>query len=279
MDQFQLKEIQSKSILTKSGLPGADYVINPYVGCMHACPYCYAVFMKRVTKHKEPWGKFVDVKMNAPELLEKEIKKAKKGLVLMSSVTDAYHPLEIRYKLTRRLLEILLKYQFPISVLTKSDLVTRDIDVLKRFKSCEVGFSFLSFNDQHRKDFEPVAASPERRLEAMKKLKKAGIKVYAFMGPIFPYLTNIEEMLKKFKELGVDMVWAENLNHKAGTWPQVFEIIQKKYPGLAKEYERIFFTKNDYWDKVEARIKKKVKELKLKVRIVFHHQKYSKTKA
>src|SRR3989344_6271895 len=179
--KLKIQEIQVKSILTNSKLPETDYVINPYVGCMHACPYCYAVFMKRFTNHKEEWGRFVDVKINAPEILEKEIVNAKRGTVLLSSVTDPYHPIEIKYKITRKVLEILLKHQFHTSILTKSDLVKRDIDLLKQFKECEVGFSFLSFDDKHRKDFEPVASSPQRRLDAMKKLKKNGIKIYAFI--------------------------------------------------------------------------------------------------
>lgn len=110
---MKIKEIKSKTILSKTGLP-ADYVINPYVGCLHACAYCYARFMKRFTGHREPWGQFLDIKINAPELLEKEIRKKKKGKVMFSSVTDPYLPLERKYQLTRQCLKILLEYQWPI---------------------------------------------------------------------------------------------------------------------------------------------------------------------
>ncbi|MBI5181776.1 MAG: radical SAM protein, partial [Nitrospirae bacterium] len=91
-----IKEIKVKSLLSKSGIPGADYCINPYVGCFHCCRYCYATFMKRFTGHAEPWGSFVDVKINAPEVLEKQLKRAEKGNVIISSVTDAYQPKEAR---------------------------------------------------------------------------------------------------------------------------------------------------------------------------------------
>lgn len=271
MSSIKIKEIKVKSILTKSRLPETDYVINPYTGCMHGCVYCYSVFMKRFTNHKEPWGKFVDVKINAAEMLEREIKRATKGTVLLSSVTDPYHPLESKYKLTRKILEILLEHQFPVSILTKSDMVTRDIDLLKKFKKCDIGFSFLSFDDSHRRNFEPVAVSPQRRLEAMKILKENRITTYAFIGPIFPELTNLDEMFKKFKELKTDFVFCENLNHKAGTWNGIFDVIKKKYPKFVDEYQRIFFTKNSYWKNVEKHVKQLSKEYDIETKIYFHH--------
>jgi len=106
-----IKEIESKSVLTKSNLPETDYCINPYVGCLHNCVYCYARFMKRFTNHAESWGDFLDIKTNAVKVLENELQKAKKGLVLLSSVTDPYQPIEKKIELTREILKKLLKYQ------------------------------------------------------------------------------------------------------------------------------------------------------------------------
>jgi|SRR3989344_4307044 len=271
--KLKIQEIQVKSILTNSKLPEADYVINPYTGCMHACPYCYAVFIKRFTNHKEKWGEFVDVKINAPEILEKEIRKAKPGNVLLSSVTDAYHPIERKYKITRKILEILLQHQFPISILTKSDLVLRDIDLLKQFKDAIVGFSFMSFNASYSKEFEPLTSPPERRLEAIRQLNKAGIKTYAFLGPIFPELTtnNLEEIFKKFSELNLEYIFCENLNHKAGTWNEIMQVIKSKYPQLEKPYQEIFFTKNNYWQNIESKCRALAKKYNLKEKIYFHH--------
>ena len=271
MPKLTVKEIQVKSILTKSRLPEADYVINPYIGCQHSCKYCYARFMKRFTHHKEPWGEFVDVKLNAAAILEKEINKAKPGLILLSSVTDPYHPLERRYKLTREILKILLKHQFPISILTKSDLALRDTDLLKQFKHCEVGFSFMSFNPRYSKDFEPLASPPERRLAAMQTLKQNKISTYAFIGPIFPHITNLSEMFPTFKKLKASYVFCENLNHKAGNWQEVFRIIKTRYPLLTKDYQSIFLEKNNYWDRVESGIKELSKQYNLKARVYFHH--------
>jgi DNA repair photolyase len=101
---LRIREIKAKTIITKSGLD-VDYVINPYVGCLHGCIYCYARFMKRFTNHHEPWGKFLDVKINASELIPKNSKKYKGKAIMISSVTDPYQPAERKYKLMRGILE------------------------------------------------------------------------------------------------------------------------------------------------------------------------------
>ncbi len=181
-----IREINVKSILTRSGIPGADYCINPYVGCSHGCRYCYAIFMKRYTGHPEEWGGFVDVKMNAPETLNKQASRAPRGKVIISSVTDAYQPLESRYRITRQCLEILLSHQFSVDILTKSPLVIRDIDLIKKFKNLEVGVSITTEDDRIRKIFEPRAPSIEARIQTLKSLYNQGIKTYAFIGPMLP---------------------------------------------------------------------------------------------
>src|SRR3989304_2124443 len=139
-----IREIQAKSILTKSGIPGVDYCINPYVGCSHGCRYCYATFMKRYTGHTEPWGGFVDVKITAPEILQRQLKRARNGRGMISSVTDAYQHIESKYKPTRQCLEILLQNQSPVDILTKSPLVLRDMDIIKKFKDIEVGITITT---------------------------------------------------------------------------------------------------------------------------------------
>lgn len=267
---LKIREIEAKSVLTKSNLPEADFVINPYVGCMHGCAYCYAVFMKRFSKHKEEWGHFVDVKVNAPEILEKELKSVKKGTVLLSSVTDAYLPLERKCKLTRKILKLLADSNLEASILTKSDLVLRDIDLLKQMKGVEVGFSFMSFNDAHRKLFEPLTVSPQRRLKAMKTLVENGIRVYAFIGPIFPYLTNLEEMFSEFSKIKAGFVYCENLNNRTANWGKTLEIIKREFPELLEKYNEIFSSKNNYWIETKKQIRALSKKHDLKAKVYFH---------
>ena len=155
--------------------------------------------MKRFTNHKEPWGKFIDIKVNAPPLLDKEMARAKKGTIFLSSVTDPYNPIETKYKLTRQILKILLKYQFPLSILTKSDLIIRDIDLLKQFKDLEVGFSFLSLNKKDAVNFEMLTVPPLRRLDAIKQLKNNNITTYAFIAPIMPGITDLKAFFAKHR--------------------------------------------------------------------------------
>ena len=152
---LKIGKIQCKTIMGKSGIGPVDYAINPYLGCSHGCVYCYARFMSRMGHKGEEWGSFVDVKENAVERLKIEVVKKKKGLVLLSSVTDPYQPLEAKFKLTRGCLEVLLEYQYPVNILTKSSLVLRDLDLIKDFDSIEVGFTITSLDNDVSKIFEP----------------------------------------------------------------------------------------------------------------------------
>ena len=178
-----IREKIAKGIFSKSQV--YDYALNPYTGCGHRCVYCYAAFMKRFTGHREKWGEFVDVKINAPELLEKEAARKRPGRVWVSGVCDPYQPLEKKYRLTRKCLEILARRGWRFTVQTKSDLVLRDIDVLKR-ADCEVGITITTADDRMRKIFEPGAPPVDRRLEALAVLHKNGINTFAMIAPILP---------------------------------------------------------------------------------------------
>ena len=179
-----VREILAKSILSKSQV--YDYVVNPYVGCSHSCRYCYAAFMKRFTGHREPWGEFVDVKINAPELLAGEIRKKRVGRVWVSGVCDPYQAAEKKYRLTRRCLEVLLENQWPVTIQTKSSLVLRDIEILGRFNDIEVGFSITTADEKIRKLFEPGASPIKERIHALDVLHSRGIRTFAMIAPILP---------------------------------------------------------------------------------------------
>ncbi|MEM5772849.1 MAG: radical SAM protein [Candidatus Aenigmatarchaeota archaeon] len=260
-----VKEIKCKSLLNESQL--ADYCINCYIGCEHGCKYCYAdSITKRFSLHKEPWGEFVDVKINAPEILRKEILKKKKGKVFLSSLTDPYQPLEKKYQLTRKCLEILLKHQFPIIIQTKSALILRDLDLLKKFKNCEVGFTITTLDEEIRKKFEPNSSSVEEKLEAIKALKENGIFVYVFFGPILPYLSDkdLEEYFEKMVKLKVDEVWVDKLNLKPGVWDSISKVLEENYPELLEKWGEILFSKNNYWKELKEKIRKICEEKKFK---------------
>jgi len=267
-----IKEIRASSIITKSNLPEADYVINPYVGCMHGCIYCYARFMKRFTGHLEPWGDFVDVKINACELIPEKTSRYKNRSIFLSSVTDPYLSVERRYELTRKILKKLIPLEPNLGIQTKSDLIVRDIDLLKQFNVCEAGLTITTIDDAVRKEVEPYTASIEGRIAALKKLKEAGLKTYVFIGPILPYLTDWQEIINKTSGYA-DFYMLENLNIKGGIWEDIKQWLIEKHPELLKEYENIYFTKNNYWDMVEKEIGQFAKENKIDCRSYFHHGK------
>jgi len=255
-----IKEVNCKSILNKSKL-SADYCINPYTGCSHKCFYCYARFMKRFTNHQEDWGDFVDVKINAVDALKNDLRKIKSGSIFFGSVTDCYQPIEAKYQLTRKILEALPK-NFEIYIQTKSALVQRDIDLIKKFRDAEVGFTITFSDDNDRKNFEPFASPVEERIQALREIKKAGIETTAFLGPMLPFISdkNIEQLFEKIKY--ANHIYADKLNIKSGNWEYIIKIIREKYPGLEKEYNHIFFDKGDYYDTLKQKIKQIRKNVK-----------------
>jgi DNA repair photolyase len=202
-----LKEIQSKSILSVSKIQ--DYVINPYIGCQHGCRYCYARYIKKFTGHKEAWGDFVDIRINAAELLAVEIKKKKRGRVWVSGLCDPYQPLERKYQLTRKCLEILADNRWPVTVQTRSSLVLRDIDILRRGEDFEAGLSITTADDGIRRLFEPVAPSIKDRINTLDELHKAGIRTFAMIAPILPGAENLPSEL----EGKVDSILVDRLNY------------------------------------------------------------------
>lgn len=274
---MSVKEIQAKSIISKSGLPESDYAVNPYVGCLHDCTYCYARFMSRFTGHAgELWGSFVDVKVNAPELMEADLKRISSGeTILLSSVTDAYQPLEQWYGLTRRILETVttrpLSDQPRISILTKSDLVLRDVDILTRLRDCNVGLSFSTTDDDIRRIFEPYSVSVKRRVAALKELKTRGIETYVFLGPILPEISNLRSLFEMARECQVDWVMAENLNLRGSIWPQLRSVVEKHFPELLPVYTEVFKNPRGYWPQVRQEINSLSRTYGLPTQVFFEH--------
>lgn len=266
---FKIKEIKAKSIIIKSGLPESDYVINPYVGCSHGCIYCYARFMKRFTNHPECWGHFLDVKINAAELIPQNTKKYKGKTIGISSVTDPYLPLERKYKLTRKILEKLIPLEPDLWILTKSDLIVRDMDLLKQFKNCVAGISLSVLDDKISKEVEPFGSSPEKRINAAQKLKEAGIKTAIFISPMLPYITDWKKIIEKTRSF-TDEYWFENLNLYPNIERNIFNWLKNYHPELVERYKEIYFMKNNYWDETEKEIKNYRKDNKLNFKIYFH---------
>ena len=238
-----IKQLEVKSIISKTNLPVSDYAVNPYVGCTHACKYCYACFMKKFTGHDEPWGTFLDVKTWST--IKNPARYAGKSF-FMSSVTDPYNPQEETFKRTREFLQTFQGVDIHLSLQTKSDLILRDIDLIKTFKNVRVGFSINTLDENFKNDMDN-AVSIARRLEAMKIFHAAGIRTTCFISPIFPGITDVVAIIDAAKNF-CNLVWLENLNLRGNFKPKIFEYIREKYPTLVPLYDEIYRRKDmRYW--------------------------------
>ena len=244
--------VETKGIMTRSNAPLGGYSVNPYVGCPHACRYCYASFMKRFTGHTEEWGSFMDVK-NWPPM--ENVRRYAGQKVIIGTVTDGYNPLEEVYGRTRRLLEELRESGADILICTKSDLVLRDLELLKQINEKNMLTVSWSVNtqDENFRDDMDSAVSIERRLSAMKQVYDAGIRTVCFISPVFPGITDIEAIIERTKEQ-CDLVWLENLNLRGGFKKTIMDYIALKHPDLVPLYEEIYNRKNrSYFEALEKR--------------------------
>lgn len=270
-----IKEIKVNDYLTKSKLPASDYVINPYVGCPHGCKYCYASFMKRFTGHNEEWGDFLDIKICEKKV---NLEKIKNKDVFLSSVTDCYNPFEEKYKVTRKILEQLVDADCFLGIATKSNLILRDVDLLKKMKHVRVSMSINTLNENFRADMDN-ASSIEERLATLEKLHKQGIYTILFMSPIFPYITEWQEIIEKSKNF-VDEYWFENLNLRGAYKFYIMNYIKNKYAKYYKYYCDIYLNgNNSYWESLSKEIDDYCQKNNIKYVNYFYHSKLVKEKS
>lgn len=217
----RVRGVTAKSALTASKIPGMTYALNPYIGCTHGCRYCYVRIMQRFFKHQgDCWGAYVDVKQNVARLLLKELARKKRGRVMLSSATDCYQPLERELMLTRRCLELLSDARFPTSVLTKSALVVRDLDVLRGMDDVSIGVTITTDDEAVRRVLEPGASSLSERLSALESLHRAGLSPHVFVGPILPM---DPAKLARSLEPWASFVYFDRMNYPALTRSMVKE--------------------------------------------------------
>ena len=263
-----INEIKTNDYLTKSNLPASDYVINPYVGCSHGCKYCYASFMKRFTGHQEAWGDFIDIKRCDKKI---NLKKIAGKSVFLSSVTDCYNEYEEKYAITRSILEQLVKSDCKLSISTKSKLILRDIDLLKKIKDVTVCMSVNTLDESFKDDMDK-ASSIKDRLDALKELHENRIYTVLFMSPIFPYITNWKEIIEISNDF-VDEFWFENLNLRGSYKYSILNYIKEKYNDLFCKYIDIYENKNNYyWNDLSKKIEEYCVNNNIKYTNFFYHK-------
>jgi DNA repair photolyase len=178
------------------------YTANLYKGCTHGCTYCYA---PSLTHDERRWGSYVDVKVNAPQVLQRELHTFTDEEVFLSSASDPYQPVEVKYGLTRRCLQILQKRRIPVSVLTRSPLILRDLELLRKFDYIKVGMSITSVPVRM---FEPGVPPLQRRIDTLKMLGEAGIHTWVSLAPVVPGLimVDLEKLFEDLSDAGVSSV-------------------------------------------------------------------------
>ncbi len=266
-----VRETACKTILNRSALGG--YSLNCYTGCTHACVYCYARFMQRFHPHAEPWGAFIDVKLNAVEVLKRQLRRAEPGEVFVSSACDGWQPIEAERRLTRRCCELLLERGFQVNVLTKSDLILRDFDLF-RGRQSRIGITLTTLDEHLRELWEPGAASVCQRLQAIEAARREGLKTAVMFGPLLPFLSDgqaaIDAMLNRAAELGIDAIWVDAINPRPRVWPAVAGLLRAEFPELLPRYRKILFdetSRREYLGELHARIDRAAKRACLTDRV------------
>lgn len=230
---------KAKHFLTKSKL-NDGLTCNPYSGCQHGCLYCYANYMVPGRSDYDAWGKAVEIR-EYPNLDIPRNTGAKP--LIFSSATDAYQPIEATERSMRRILEAIHESDLKVKILTKGALVERDVDIFRRMRSLEVGFS-LSLDDRAARIFEPGASAPSARISALRQLKTAGLKTYVFIAPIFPHLTDVFALIETLRaDVDYFMFDTLNLSHPHNR-QKILEAIRKHYPEHYPAYVRIFMDKD-----------------------------------
>lgn len=254
VSEVVVKQVHCKTALNRTGIGGYRYCLNPYFGCAHGCLYCYADTVLRFASRAGKWGGSVAPKVNFPEVLRRELrrKRALSGRIIVGTVTDAYQPAEAEFGLTRNSLEILAEEcpYVEIELLTKSDLVVRDADLLRKLQNCSVGFTVTVPYDGASSVLEPGAAPPSARLRAAGKLAAAGIDVWAFIAPVLPGITDapgvLEELIVALREAGIKEVYLDALNPYPASVERLMAAYRTSFPRVLKCLERYLSDPSGY---------------------------------
>ncbi|MCP4650495.1 MAG: radical SAM protein [PVC group bacterium] len=235
--QIDVSEQKITTILRPTGINLAPYVINPYQGCQLGCLFCYAQFSKVARREGKPWGSYVKVKVNALEVLERELDVVQPKKVLLGSTTECFQPVEKKHKLTEAILEVLNKREIPYVILTRSLLIGDYIPLLKKGKCEAVYFTIDTLPENIRQKFQPYACSVKQSIDILNKLIENKINVIAYFCPIMPWLFECEDVFTQVR--GVDKAEFEIMNFKMAGMDKIISCIKDTYPEQVDNYMRL----------------------------------------
>lgn len=253
MRAIRILEKESRSAVSKSGLPEIDYAVNPYHGCLHGCAYCFAIDFTSEKDAAGSWGEVVYARTNIPDLLRKELPKLHKGIVGLSTITDPYQPIEAKYRLSRKCAEIILRNGFFLTIQTKSPLVNMDMDLwVSHRRSLDIGFTITTPREEIAALIEPYTPSPASRMKALVELHRNGISTWIFLGPVIPDINDSDEdlleIVKKASETGSRLIY-DRYNHYRGASASMKKILgQDRYEAIRK------VATGNWWGDVSGRL-------------------------
>ncbi|MDD5005320.1 MAG: radical SAM protein [Candidatus Omnitrophica bacterium] len=255
---MKINLIKAEKILSPTQISIAPYTINPYRGCPFGCLYCYAQENKAVKKQGLVWGEFIDIKINCLELLEQEIKNKKIERVLLGSTVECYPPQEEKFLLTQNIIKILNKNNVAATILTKSPLIKRDLDIISQFNKNKIYLTINFNSEKTKKIFEPNSSALEERLEILKEIQERDINNRVHIAPFLPYIQDIKTICcsveKYTQEISIELY-----NFKMGNWPKIKKVIENNFDKKTiSKIERIISTKENY----ESFIKQWTEEMK-----------------
>ena len=253
---MKVSKCSHRPILVPCSLENLDFQVDPYIGCEHYCYYCYVL-----QKAETDWAEEILIHNDITGQLREELEKIPPQKIYMGYNTDPYQPCESEYRQTRNVLKLFLEKGFSASILTKSDLVVRDIDLLKEMKDASVSAS-VAFNDNDtRRHFEANTIDTEDRIEALYTLKEAGIKTSALICPVISYITDVTPLIDSLISL-TDVIWVYGLSIEKRSdrnWENVKDILKSQFPEVQQEIEKVILSKDHpYW----TRLRKKLSDFK-----------------
>ncbi len=267
---MRIIEVKCISGLVLSKLPGLSYCLNPYIGCEHACKYCYVPSMLRDEEVALNWGQIIKPKVNLLEVLTKEVKKRRRGIVGISTSTDPYQPIEKKYNLTRGSIEVLKNEGFHISIQTKSSLILRDLDMMDP-KLFDVGVTITSLNQELTEKLEPKASKPDERIQILEECSSKKIPTWIFYGPIIPEVNDDYETIIKIIKLAKktkSKIIYDKLNLKKLVLKSLKPFFEQWNPTLIERIP-VLINSQFIWNRIFAKIEYLCPKFNVKVESAF----------
>jgi len=269
---LEFNEVKIARILNPTSIDLGEYVINPFMGCEYSCLYCYVRSNRVISRKTKPWGEYVDIRVNAPHLLEKEIALRKPKRVLLGSTTECFQPVEMKYGLTRKLLEILNYHKVYYSILTRSPYITEYAGILKAGYCERIYFTINNMRAEHKLIFEPKSPGFVLREEALNILLDEGLPVVPYFSPILPWISDTTGVFLKFKK--AKSIEFECLNFRLKNIGDIIDCAGKISPALRADYETMLKSKEHYsrvGSKIEDDIRKMAREANKNYDIYIHN--------